>query len=146
MSDEEAQPKRRGRVSKKRHDPDEAPVDGNPGCDRVFNKEAGFTYVLASDEDIPTILYRGGEVCTRDREQAKPFFDFRKDAGEAEIKVKNLTLMKISDELYEKHQGFGLAEAKRRMAALRRSATQQIGGGQFARIHNDEGGFSRQVI
>ncbi len=146
MSDEVVQPKRRGRPTKKRHDPDEAPIDGNPGCDRVFHKEPGFTYLLAPDEDIPTVLYRGGVICTRENDTARPFFDFRKDVGESEIKVKNLTLMKISDELYAKHQGYGEAEAKRRMAALKRSATQQIGGGQFARIHNDDGGLTRQVI
>lgn len=151
MSDAELeQPKKkRGRPpgkKAKRHDPDEAPIDGNPGCDRVFNKEPGFTYVLASDEDIPTIRYRGGEICQRETEQARPFYDQRQSAGEADIKVKNLTLMKLKDEDYEKHQGQGLQVAKQRIASLKKNATARVGTGQDASISNYEGGMVRQVI
>lgn len=152
MSDEatqdETKSKRRGRpVGKaKRHDPDEAPASGNRGLDIVNGKEPGFRYFLASDEDIPEIQYRGGVICTRDNESARPFFDDRRAAGESEIRVKNLTLMKMSEEDARKHESFGTNEAKRRLNALKRSATSQIGGGQYASISNHEGGMSRQAI
>lgn len=152
MSDEQLeQPKKkRGRPpgkKAKRHDPDEAPIDGNPGCDRVFNKEPGFTYVLASDEDIPTIRYRGGEICQRDSEQARPFYDQRQNSGESDIKVKNLTLMKLKDEDYAKHQGQGLSAARSRSAALHKSATGAVGGGLSSINTNfEDGGYRRQVV
>lgn len=142
MSDESPeQPKRRpGRPRKKRHDPVDAPVDGNYGCDVVLNKEKGYQYALVSEDDMPTMLGRGATVCKRDSEQAKPFFDVRKDSGEADFRVKGLTLMKISDELYNRAQAPALAIAKQRMSALKRNATAQIGNGQFASIAQHEYG------
>lgn len=152
MSDEASpepkQPKRRGRPPKvaKRHDPDEAPVDGNRSLDKIRGKEAGYRYFLATDEDIGVIESRGGEVCTRDKDTARPFFDDRRNAGDGAIKVKNLTLMKVREEDQVRHESFGLAEAKRRRQAMKNSATNQIGGGQYATIANHEGGFTRQAI
>lgn len=152
MSDEiseQPQPKkRRGRPPKvaKRHDPDESPIDGNPGIDRIFDKEPGFDYMLASDEDIPEMLYRGAVVCQREGEKARPFYDQRQNAGEADIKVKNLTLMKIETERNDKIKNRGLAQAKQRMKALNVSATQRVGSG-LSSINTNfaDGGFQRQV-
>lgn len=153
MSDEiseQPQPKkRRGRPPKsatKRHDPDESPIDGNPGIDRIFDKEPGFDYMLASDEDIPEMLYRGAVVCQRESESARPFYDQRQNAGEADIKVKNLTLMKIDAERNGKIKAIGLKQAQQRMKALNVSATQRVGSG-LSSINTNfaDGGFQRQV-
>ena len=152
MSDEtpETKPaKRRGRPpgKKAKRAVDEAPIDGNPGCDRIFNREPGFDYMLASDEDIPTMLYRGAVVCQRDNEQAKPFFDQRQKAGEADIKVKNLTLMKIDSEKNAAIQSQGLSIAKQRLAALKRGAVGSVGGGLSSINTNfEDGGYRRQEI
>jgi len=137
--------KRRGRPPKKRHDPDSAPVDGNYTDDHVFNKDPAFVYFWASEEDIPKILDRGGMICTRDSEQARPFYDRRKNAGESDIIVKNLTLTKIPRELQEKHEMTGLTEAKRRLGALRREGTRQIGNGQLANLSEYDGGYARSI-
>jgi hypothetical protein len=137
--------KRRGRPPKKRHDPADAPVDGNYTDDHVFNKDPNFCYFWASEEDIDRILNRGGTICKRDEEQARPFYDRRKDAGEANIVVKNLTLMKVPRELQEKHEAFGLTEAKRRLGALRRDGTRQLGNGNYATVSEHEGGYTRSI-
>ncbi len=138
--------KRRGRPpGKKRHDPEDAPVNGNYTDDHVFNKEPGFAYFWASDDDIDRILNRGGVICQRGVETARPFYDRRKDAGESEIKVKNLTLMKIADDLQARHEQQGLTEAKRRLGALRRQGTAQLGNGNFASISEHDGGYSRSI-
>ncbi len=137
-------PKRRGRPPKRRHDPADAPVDGNYGCDVVFNKEPGFHYALVSEDDMPTMLGRGAVVCQRDSETAKPFYDVRKDSGEADFRVKGLTLMKISQELHEKAQSQGLLTARQRLAALRGNSTRQLGNGQLASISEHEYGRSIQ--
>ena len=151
MSDEApavATEKRRGRPPKKRHDPDDAPITGAQTDERIHNPEPGYKYMWASDEDIPEMYSRGADVCNRGTEQAKPYYDLRRDTGESEIKYKGLTLMKIRTELDEKAQGRGRAIAAQRMAALRRQATGQIGGGQFASINENfsDGGYHRQVI
>jgi hypothetical protein len=146
MSDEVvAAPKRRGRPKKLRHDPVDAPVNGNYTDDHVFNKDPAFAYFWASDEDIDRVLNRGGIVCKRDSEQARPFFDRRKDAGEADIVVKNLTLMKVPRELQDAHERRDLTEAGRRLAALRRQGTAQLGNGNHASISEHEGGYSRSI-
>jgi hypothetical protein len=149
MSDEAVeqpkQQKRRGRPPKKRYDPADAPVDGNYTDDYVFNKDPGFVYFWASDDDIDRILNRGGEICKRESEQARPFYDRRKDAGEADIVVKNLTLMKIRREIQDKHEAFGLTEAKRRLGALRREGTRQLGNGNLATISEHDGGYTRSI-
>lgn len=138
-------PKRRGRPPKKRHDPADAPVDGNYGCDVVFNKEPGFQYALVSEDDMPTMLGRGAVVCQRGSDTARPFYDVRKDSGEADFKVKGLTLMKISDALYAKAQRQGLLTASQRLAGLRRQATSQLGNGQLANISEHDGGYARSI-
>lgn len=142
--------KRRGRPpgkKAKRHDPEDAPIDGNPGCDVVMNRDPDFDYMLASDEDIPTMLWRGAVVCQRESEQAKPFFDQRQNAGEADIKVKNLTLMKIEKEKNAKIQSQGLTVAKQRLAALKRGAVGQVGSGLSSINTNfEDGGYRRQEI
>lgn len=150
MSDEatatEPKPaKRRGRPPKKRHDPADAPVNGNYADDHVFNKEPGYTYFWASEEDIDKVLNRGGVICNRDSEQARPFYDRRKNAGESTIVVKNLTLMKISNELQAQHEQAGLTEAKRRLGALRRDGTRQLGNGNLAMISEHDGGYTRSI-
>jgi hypothetical protein len=149
MSDEAVeqpkQQKRRGRPPKKRHDPADAPVDGNYTDDHVFNKDPAFVYFWASEEDIPKILDRGGAVCKRDEETARPFYDRRKDAGESDIVVKNLTLTKIPRELQERHEASGLTEAKRRLGALRREGTRQIGNGNYANLSEHDGGYNRSI-
>ena len=149
MSDEAtavpAPKKRRGRPAKKRHDPADAPVNGNYTDDHVFNKDPDFVYFWASDEDIDKVLNRGGTVCKRDSEQARPFFDRRKDAGEADIVVKNLTLMKVPRELQAAHESFGLTEARRRLQALRKQGTAQLGNGNHASISEHEGGYVRSI-
>lgn len=137
--------KRRGRPPKKRHDPADAPVDGNYGCDVVFNKEPGFHYALVSEDDMPTMLGRGAVVCQRENEQARPFYDVRKDSGEADFRVKGLTLMKISEKLHEKAQAQGLQTARQRIAALRGNATKQLGNGNFASISEHDGGYARSI-
>jgi hypothetical protein len=137
--------KRRGRPPKKRHDPADAPVNGNYTDDHVFNKDPDFAYFWASDEDIDKVLNRGGVVCKRDSEQARPFFDRRKDAGEADIVVKNLTLMKVPRALQEAHEKRDLSEAARRLAAMRREGTRQLGNGNLASISEHDGGYSRSI-
>lgn len=153
MSVEEVQEpkKRRGRPpgkKAKRHDPDEAPIDGNEGCDRIFNKDADFTYFLAEQsEDVYKLQNRGAVVCTRDNDASRPFYDRRVAAGEAEIKVKDLVLMKMPNALFEKQEAQKLATAKQRMKALNVSATQRVGSG-LSSINTDfaDGGMHRQVI
>jgi len=147
MSDEAVAtaPKRRGRPKKLRHDPEFAPVDGNPGLDVILNKEPGFVYVEASDEDIPTIQGRGGVVCDRESEQARPYHDVRKNAGESHFNIRGLTLMKIPQDLYDRHQKAGEIRSVQRMTALKRNATAQLGNGQFASISNHEGGYVRSI-
>lgn len=138
--------KRRGRPAKKRrHDPADAPVNGDYTDDHVFNKEPGYSYFWASEEDIDRLLNRGAVICQRDSEQARPFYDRRKDAGESAIVVKNLTLMKIANELQARHEATGLTEAKRRMSALRRDGTRQLGNGQLASISEHDGGYTRSI-
>lgn len=137
--------KRRGRPSKKRHDPADAPVNGNYTDDHVFNKEPGFDYFWASDDDIDRLLNRGAVICQRESETARPFYDRRKDAGESAIVVKNLTLMKIQHDLQARHEAVGLTEAKRRVAALRRDGTRQLGNGNLASISEHDGGYSRSI-
>lgn len=152
MSDEAAPElkKRRGRPpgkKAKRHGPEDAPIDGNPGCDVILNRDPAFDYMLASDEDIPTMLYRGAVVCQRDNEQARPFFDMRQNAGEADIKVKNLTVMKIEKAKNAKFQGQGLSIAKQRLASLKRNAVGSVGGGLSSINTNfEDGGYRRQEI
>lgn len=155
MSDEtseQPQPKkRRGRPPKAkvtRHDPDESPIDGNEGCDRIFNKDPDFQYFLAEQsEDIHKIANRGGVVCTRDNDPSRPYYDHRASAGEAEIKVKDLVLMKMPKALFDKQEATKLATAKQRMKALNVSATQKVGSG-LSSINTDfdGGGYHRQVI
>lgn len=150
MSDEAvaAKPKRRGRPPKKRHDVDDAPATGAETDERVLNKEPGYEYMWASEEDMPKLFDRGAELCKRDSEQARPFYDTRKDTGESDIKFKGLSLMKIAKDRNERAQAQSLAIAKQRMAALRRGATGQLGNGQFASINEnfEDGGYRRQAI
>lgn len=152
MSDEaiaEQPKKRRGRPAKvKRHDPDEAPIDGNEGVDRVFNKDPDFVYFLAEQsEDVSKILNRGGEVCLRGENSPRPYYDNRRNAGEAEIKVKDLVLMREPRESFEKRQKTHLATAHQRMKALNVQATQKVGAG-LSSINTNfaDGGYHRQVI
>lgn len=151
MSDEEVkQPKkRRGRPAKvKRHDPDESPIDGNEGCDRINGKDPDFTYFLAEQsEDLYKLQNRGAVVCTRDNDSSKPLYDRRANAGEAEIKVKDLVLMKMPNDVFEKQERDKLATAKQRMKALNAGATDRIGHG-LASINTNfaDGGMHRQVI
>ena len=147
MSDETVAPapKRRGRPKKLRHDPVDAPVNGNYTDDHVFNKDPAFVYFWASDDDIDRVLNRGGSVCKRDSEQARPFFDRRKDAGEADIIVKNLTLMKVPRDMQEAHEKRDTAEAARRLGALRRQGTAQLGNGNLASISEHDGGYARSI-
>lgn len=145
MSDETpVAPKRRGRPKKVRHDADAAPVDGNYTDDHVFNKDPDFSYFWASDEDIDKILSRGGAVCKRDSESARPFYDRRNGAGEADIIVKNLTLMKVPKGLQERHEAQALSIARQRTAALRGQAVAQVGNGQNASISQHEYGRTIQ--
>lgn len=147
MSDEietVAKPKRRGRPPKKRHDVDDAPVTGAGSDERIANQQPGYKYMWVSEDDLPEMYARGADVCKRDSEQARPFYDMRKDTGEAEMKFKGLTMMKIKKELDEKAQKRGLTIAAQRMANLRKNATAQIGGGQFASISTHE--YGRQAI
>jgi hypothetical protein len=91
------------------------------------------------------VLNRGGQVCKRDSEQARPFFDRRKDAGEADIIVKNLTLMKVPREMQEAHEKRDTSEAARRLGALRRQGTAQLGNGNLASISEHDGGYARSI-
>lgn len=148
MSDEapatEIKKAKRGRKPKKRHDVDDAPVTGAGSEERVANKQPGYEYMWVSEDDLPEMYSRGADVCKRDEEQARPYYDMRKDTGEANIKFKGLTLMKIKTELHEKAHARGLTIAKQRMAALKRNAVAQVGSGQFASISQHE--YGRQAI
>ena len=136
--------KRRGRPPKKRHDVDDAPITGAGSEERVANKQPGYEYMWVSEDDLPEMHYRGAEVCKRDTEQARPYFDLRKDTGEANLKFKGLTLMKIKSELHAKAHARGLAIAQQRSSSLRKNATSQVGSGQFASISQHE--YGRQAI
>ena len=136
--------KRRGRPPKKRHDPDPAPIDGNRAFDKVQNKEAGYEYMLVSDEDMQEMKFRGAVICERDSESAKLLYDDREKAGEAHIGFRELTLMKIRVEDAERARAPGFARAKQRMAAMRKEPMR--GNNQYANVSEFEGGFSRSVI
>ena len=130
---------RRGRPPKvRRHDPVNAPVDGDPGVDIILNREPGYRYYLASDEDIPKLLYRGAERCERDKETAKPVFDVRAGAGDAHIEVKGLTMMKITEELATRAERPGLEQHGRRMKQLHKAATAPLGDGTHAFIRQHQ--------
>lgn len=153
MSDEAATetPKRRGRPpgkKAKRHDPEEAPIDGNEGCDIVNGKDPDFEYFLAEQaEDRFKLEGRGAVVCSRENETARPFYDRRANAGESAIIVKDLVLMKMPKKQFQAQQANHLARAKQRTVALKRDATGNVGSGLSTINTNfEDGGYRRQVI
>lgn len=131
-----AKPKR-GRPRKRRHDPDVSPIDGDYTDDVVLNKEPGFRYMWASPDDIGKVENRGGGICHRDSEQARPAFDRRRTTGEGAIVVKGLTLMKIREEDAVRAERPGLDVANRRMKGLRKEAVNRLGDGQHAIVSED---------
>jgi len=138
---EEASKKRRGR---KRHDPEDAPVDGDYAKDRVRGVPAGYRAILASDEDIPRMKHRGAFIVNR--EPGCPVPDYDVGSKDGPVMVDNLTLMLISEENAQRAERPGREQAAQRMKSLRRSATKS---GPLARIYEDDGhsaGYSRQRV
>lgn len=86
---------------RKRKDPIDAPIDGDYAQDRIVNKQAGWKYLLLSEEDVPRYKAMGATLEERGPDSARPEFASGTEEGSG-YKVGNLTLYKIPEELADR--------------------------------------------
>lgn len=110
-----------------RHDPDDAPIDGDYGFDQVLNKDPSKTYALVHADDMPRMKGRGYVPTIRTEGGARPVFDSGGDGGY--VVNGQLTLMELPKERADRIQ----AEAERRGAARWQSQQQAFNAGSADR-------------
>ena len=129
-------PKKKGRPKgsgKKRHDPDDAPVNGDYQMDVVFNKEEGKRYAWLKesndhDDDSAKFKHRGYTRTERREGGPKPAWDVG-STQESCYRVGGLTLYECPEELAAKHDRVALRRQEQRVGAIR--ATAEANGGNL---------------
>lgn len=130
MSDVAAEaPKRKGGRPKgsknKRHDPADAPINGDYEKDVVLNKEPGKRYAWLTtsgiDSDASRFRHRG-YVKTENREGGpKPAWDNDADVGSG-FTVGGLTLFEVGEDHASRLDAHNRAPSERRMKAIQAAA------------------------
>jgi len=107
--------------TKRRHDTDDAPIDGDYTVDVILNKDPAKHYMLANDEDAER--FRGfGAVFTERREDGpRPAFDLGADEG-SRIRVRGLWLMEMPTEVRNRITSGEQRRASERSKALDRQS------------------------
>lgn len=83
----------------KRHDPADAPIDGDYALDKIINKQDGWDYAGMSDRDRQRRQHQGWQPELWADGCARLFYDYGKHVDGEEIKINGqLTLMKIPSE------------------------------------------------
>lgn len=124
----EESPKRRGRPKgskTKRHDPVDAPINGDYEKDVVLNKEPGKRYAWLTtsgiDSDASRFRHRG-YVKTEAREGGpRPAWDNDADVGSG-FTVGGLTLFEVGEDHAAKLDAHNRAPSERRMKAIQAAA------------------------
>lgn len=116
-------------MPRKRHDPVDAPIDGDYTYDIVHSKDPDKDYVWTSPEDMPRIKARGG-VRTERGGAVTPAWDMGSDS-DAGFSIGNLTLMEIPKERNERYHAQAQARNDQRNSAHKRAAKKS--GGKYDR-------------
>jgi hypothetical protein len=111
---------------RKRHDPSDAPIDGDYALDQVVNKQKGLTYKLLSDEDIPRFKAMGFSRVERSPDSARPLFDLGSESDPG-YKVGSLTLYAAPDEIAERQNKRAEAMNEARIKQIRGQARKSGG-------------------
>lgn len=119
---------------RKRHDPADAPVDGDYTLDQVVGKDKSMAYALVHNEDMPKYLSLGYVAEQRGEGAAKPKWDQGTETDPT-YKVRDLTLMKMPADKRQRIDNQALDVSKRRMDMLRKTFVEA--GGQFAVPQNN---------
>lgn len=129
----EEAPKRRGRPKgskTKRHDPADAPINGDYEKDVVLNKDPSKRYAWLTtegiDSDVSRFRHRGYVKTEKTEGGPRPAWDQESDTGSG-FTVGGLTLYEVSEEHIAKHDERQRAPSERRMKAIK-AAAEQTGG------------------
>lgn len=112
---------------RKRHDPDDAPVDGFYRYDSVVNKEPGKRYYLLDDDDAIVKVAMGARMVERRPGGAKPLYDRGSDADSG-YRIRGLTLYEMPEALAKRHDAMAVAAGADRMSIIRNEARRSPGG------------------
>lgn len=113
----------------KRHDPADAPIDGDYAFDVVHGKDPGFDYVLTDPEDVPRIRMRGGVRVDREGATESLAWDMG-DASDPDFKVGNLVLMKIEKERNKRYHDQAQRINDQRLTTHKKAARKS--GGEYS--------------
>jgi len=123
---------------RKRHDPDDAPIDGDLRFDTVFNKDPSKAYAGVSKEDMPRLIQRGYTRTMASEDGPRVPFGTPSEDGSEIVINGQLVLMEAPKELAERAQRAGEIEFARRTKGLHQSIRDHIdanpgvpGGHQF---------------
>ena len=112
---------------RRRHDPDDAPVDGDYRNDRVLNKRPGYRYYLLDEDDAVIKYAQGATKVERSKDGPRPMFARGSDADSG-YTVRGLTLFEMPEKLAQRMDARATSEAQQRMAIVRQEARTSVGG------------------
>lgn len=106
---------------RRRKDPDDAPIDGDPSYDTLLNRDPSRAYRMVSVDDMPRMVNRGfTRTIAQDGGVRVPYGIPSADGSEIVVNGQ-LVVMEALKELAEKVQQKGEAEFARRAKGLRDS-------------------------
>jgi hypothetical protein len=114
--------KRRGRPpTKKRHDPEAAPVNGDYQNDVIFDREPGKRYAFLSADDIPKFRHRGYVPTERRVGGPRPAWDMG-SATDSGYTVVGLVQYEVDEERIQRFDNQALKQSEMRMKAIHAAA------------------------
>lgn len=112
----------KGWKKQKRIDPEDAPVNGDYGKDKIQNPQPGIRYAMLSDEDVPTFRNMGYVKSERRPDRLdKPAWDLG-DEADSGYKVGNLTQYECKEELLAARERMNIKRQDQRMASIKANA------------------------
>lgn len=118
-------PKRKGGrpkgSGKKRHDPADAPINGDYSQDVILNKEPGKRYAWLSPDDVPRFRHRGYVKSERKPDGPRPAWDMGTDS-DPDFVVGGLTQYEVEEERIQRYDARDRAPSEARMQAIRKAA------------------------
>lgn len=111
---------------RRRKDPDDAPIDGDPQFDTVYNKDKSKAYALVSVDDMPRLVNRGYTRTMASADGPRPAYGIPSDDGSQIVVNGQLVLMEAPKEVAEAVQRKGEQEFARRTRGLRESIQEHV--------------------
>jgi len=124
---------------RRRHDPDDVAIDGDPHFDTVTGKDPSKAYALVSIEDMPRLVNRGYTRTLATPDGPKAAYGLAKEDGSEIVVNGQLVLMEAPKERAEAAQRRGEVEFARRTAGLHAEIQQHVRnnpGSQFKATSN----------